>query len=204
MSKDLRETRGETGAKGDTGAQGPKGDKGDKGDQGKQGIQGERGAQGPQGIQGIQGDIGETGPTGESAFDTWKKTNPEGTFDDFLEVLRGEKGDQGPQGETGIRGEQGPKGDPGVNATTTALASPFNDGLMAKEQAIYLRSLDNTYSSAVVTLGPGMKHYSEPQTVTADRRGYVVTVAGAFSNINQLNAGFNQHLGTDRQGLSTS
>jgi len=92
--------QGEQGEKGDTGAQGPQGEKGEKGDTGAQGPQGEQGekgdtgAQGPQGEKGEKGDTGAQGPQGEkgdnglSAYEIYKKNNPDytGTEAEWIEA----------------------------------------------------------------------------------------------------------------------
>ena len=79
---------------GPQGDQGPKGDKGDKGDTGATGSQGE---------QGIQG---ETGPQGESAYEIFKRLNPnsELTEQQWIKSLHGANGNDGNDGNDGSDG----------------------------------------------------------------------------------------------------
>ena len=89
--------KGDTGEKGDKGDIGEKGDKGDTGEKGDKGDTGEKGDKGDTGEKGDKGDTGEKGDTGDdglSAFEIFKKYNPEytGTEEEWLESLKGQSG----------------------------------------------------------------------------------------------------------------
>ena len=85
---------GEKGEKGDKGDTGEKGEKGDKGDPGEKGDKGDTGEKGDKGDTGEKGDKGDTGDDGLSAFEIFKKYNPEytGTEEEWLESLKGQSG----------------------------------------------------------------------------------------------------------------
>ena len=92
--------QGDKGDKGDPGTPGEKGDKGDTGEKGEKGDAGEKGDKGDAGEKGDKGDAGEKGDKGDagddglSAFEIFKKYNPEytGTEEEWLESLKGQSG----------------------------------------------------------------------------------------------------------------
>lgn len=133
-----------------------------KGDQGVQGVKGDTGAQGPKGdtgATGAQGPKGETGATGLQG--------PQGPKGDT-----GDTGPQGVKGDTGATGPQGPKGDkgdPGTNATTTAVATIFDNGLMSYTDKRNLNAavVPENVTNATTLTGLSINNYSIKVTLSS-------------------------------------